>query len=146
MHEHDDYNIMLIMARYPAEHKRNTRERILEASERILKRDGIDGASVDAVMRAAGLTVGGFYAHFASKEDLAQQALLFAVEKTFARMTAGLDHVDDREFLRTLITRYLSSSTTPGWRGRVRSPCCCPKWRAAAPSSGRSSRRAPRRS
>jgi len=95
------------MARYPAEHKQATRARILAASDRLLKREGVAGASVDAVMRAAGLTVGGFYAHFASKEDLARQALLYSVEQSFARMTQGLERLDDRAFLRTLIERYL---------------------------------------
>lgn len=105
------------MARYPAEHKRATRERILAASERIIKRDGIDGASVEAVMRAAGLTVGGFYAHFASKDDLARQTLMFAIEKSFARMTEGLAEVDDRTFLRTLIERYLAQLADPNLEG-----------------------------
>ena len=53
-----------------------------------------DGASVEAVMRAAGMTVGGFYAHFASKDDLARQALLYSVEQSFARLTEGLEDVE----------------------------------------------------
>jgi TetR/AcrR family transcriptional repressor of nem operon len=101
------------MARYPAEHKEATRARILAASERIFKRDGFDGASVEAVMRAAGMTVGGFYAHFASKDDLARQALLYSVEQSFARLTEGLEDVDDRTFLRTLIERYLAQAEDP---------------------------------
>jgi len=58
------------MARYPTEHKQATRRRILAASEKLLKDRGAEGATVEAVMRAAGLTVGGFYAHFPSKEAL----------------------------------------------------------------------------
>ena len=101
------------MARYPTEHKEATRARILAASERVLKRDGFDGASVEAVMRAAGMTVGGFYAHFASKEDLSRQALLYSVEQSFARLTEGLEDVDDRTFLRMLIERYLAQAEDP---------------------------------
>jgi TetR/AcrR family transcriptional repressor of nem operon len=101
------------MARYPTEHKEATRARILAASERILKRDGFHGASVEAVMRAAGMTVGGFYAHFASKEDLSRQALLYSVEQSFARLTEGLEDVDDCTFLRTLIERYLAQAEDP---------------------------------
>ena len=52
------------MARYPARHKTETRERILTAADRLIKDRGVEGASVDAVMRGAELTVGGFYAHF----------------------------------------------------------------------------------
>lgn len=58
------------MARYDAEHKAHTRQRILETAGRRLKRDGIDGSGVAALMADAGLTNGAFYAHFQSKDDL----------------------------------------------------------------------------
>lgn len=101
------------MSRYPAEHKVATRARILAASEKLLKDRGVDGASVDAVMRAAGLTVGGFYGHFASKEELAREALLYGVERSFARLTDGTEHLAPRPFLRELIRRYLAQLDDP---------------------------------
>ena len=58
------------MARYDAEHKAHTRRRIIETAGRRLKRDGIDGSGVAALMTDAGLTNGAFYAHFESKDDL----------------------------------------------------------------------------
>ena len=58
------------MARYGKDHKQATRRRIVEAAGRRLKRDGIDGSGIAPLMADAGLTVGGFYAHFESKEDL----------------------------------------------------------------------------
>lgn len=58
------------MARYDAEHKAHTRQRILDCAGRRLKRDGIDGSGVAALMTDAGLTNGAFYAHFQSKDDL----------------------------------------------------------------------------
>jgi TetR/AcrR family transcriptional repressor of nem operon len=58
------------MARYGNEHKEETRRRIIESAGRRLKRDGIDGSGIAALMADAGLTNGAFYAHFASKEDL----------------------------------------------------------------------------
>src|SRR4051812_9117269 len=58
------------MARYGKEHKQATRRRIIEAAGRRLKRDGIEGSGVAALMADAGLTNGAFYAHFDSKEDL----------------------------------------------------------------------------
>ncbi len=64
------------MARYGTEHKEATRRRIVETAGRRLKRDGIDGSGVAALMGDAGLTNGAFYAHFASKEDLVATALV----------------------------------------------------------------------
>lgn len=58
------------MARYTAEHKNETRKRILDAAGRRFKRDGIDGSGIAAIMSDAQLTNGAFYAHFTSKDDL----------------------------------------------------------------------------
>ena len=58
------------MARYDAEHKADTRRRIIKTAGRRLKQDGIDGSGVAALMSDAGLTNGAFYAHFESKDDL----------------------------------------------------------------------------
>jgi TetR/AcrR family transcriptional regulator, transcriptional repressor for nem operon len=63
------------MARYAKDHKQATRRRIIEAAGRRLKRDGIDGSGVAALMADAGLTNGAFYAHFDSKEDLVASAV-----------------------------------------------------------------------
>jgi TetR/AcrR family transcriptional regulator, transcriptional repressor for nem operon len=63
------------MARYAKDHKQATRQRILEAAGRRLKRNGIDGSGVASLMADAGLTNGAFYAHFDSKEDLVATAV-----------------------------------------------------------------------
>ena len=96
------------MARYPSQHKADTRERILKAADRVIKDRGVDGASVDAVMQGAELTVGGFYAHFESKQELAREALVYGVERSMERLLTPLDAiVDDREWLGALIHNYL---------------------------------------
>ena len=59
------------MARYDAEHKAQTRRRIIETAGRRFKQDGIDGSGVAALMTDAGMTNGAFYAYFESKDDLA---------------------------------------------------------------------------
>lgn len=56
--------------RYAKEHKQETRQRIIAAAGRRLKRDGIDGSGVATLMKDAGLTNGAFYSHFESKNDL----------------------------------------------------------------------------
>lgn len=63
------------MARYDKEHKRLSRQRIVEAASRRFKTDGIDGSGVGTLMKAAGLTNGAFYGHFESKEELVSTAL-----------------------------------------------------------------------
>jgi len=55
---------------YTPEQKQRTRERIIESASRLFKKDGFENTGIDAIMAAAGLTRGGFYAHFASKQEL----------------------------------------------------------------------------
>lgn len=55
---------------YSAEHKQKTRMRIVEAARVLFNRHGFEGVTIDAIMKAAGLTRGGFYNHFDSKEQL----------------------------------------------------------------------------
>jgi len=69
------------MARYGKEHKQATRQRIIEAAGRRLKRDGIDGSGVAPLMADAGLTNGAFYAHFDSKEDLVASTVADQLDK-----------------------------------------------------------------
>jgi len=96
------------MARYPIEHKGETRERILEAADRVFKEVGIEGASVDAIMREAGLTVGGFYGHFESKRELAREAVCSGLERSMERLLTPLESMaDDKAWLKALIRGYL---------------------------------------
>lgn len=102
------------MSRYSSEHKAQTRKRILTAASRVMKVRGVEAASVDAVMREAGLTVGGFYAHFPSKEALAHEALLAGLERNVDRMLASLATVaDGAPFVRELIRHYLAQVDDP---------------------------------
>ena len=105
---------MVIMSRYSTEHKGETRARILAASAALMNDRGPEAATVEAVMRAAGLTVGGFYAHFASKEELERETLLAGLTASMDRLLAGLDAIaDDRVWLATLIRRYLAQGENP---------------------------------
>jgi len=77
--------------RYGPEHKANTRAKILAAAGRLFRRRGFHAAGVDAVMSEAGLTPGGFYTHFGSKEALLADALEHAAEGMAARLSADLE-------------------------------------------------------
>lgn len=80
------------MARYKAEHHDQTHAAILAAAALLIREQGFDGVSVGAVMKAVGLTHGGFYAHFEGKADLLaaamEQALIPTVDR-FDRWTAA---------------------------------------------------------
>ena len=68
------------MARYPKDHRQQTRERIVQAATEAFKTEGIDGVGIARVMGRAGLTHGGFYAHFQSKDDLVGEVLAGSLE------------------------------------------------------------------
>ena len=56
--------------RYRPEHKAEIRQKIVNDASRRVRAEGLTGAAVAAVMRDAGLTHGGFYKHFESKDEL----------------------------------------------------------------------------
>jgi TetR/AcrR family transcriptional repressor of nem operon len=62
------------------------RERIIEVAARLFRERGFDGIGVADLMKSAGLTHGGFYGHFASKEDLMAQACGRALEGSLATL------------------------------------------------------------
>jgi TetR/AcrR family transcriptional regulator, transcriptional repressor for nem operon len=78
--------------RYDADHKEHTRARILTAAARSMLADGPSHIGVADVMRKVGLTHGGFYAHFASKDDLIIAAIELIFDEAltnFQRLTRG---------------------------------------------------------
>jgi TetR/AcrR family transcriptional repressor of nem operon len=93
---------------YSPEHKPRTRARILGAAARVLRTNGIAGASVDVVMSKAGLTHGGFYGHFKSKWNMIEAALDEAIDETYRNMLKGLDGTSGDAFLRKTTDRFLS--------------------------------------
>ena len=94
-------------------HKADTHKRVVEIAARRFRSDGIDGVGVASLMADAGLTHGGFYAHFASKEALVKEALIAALASSsvFARDAAGEAAPLD---LRAYIGSYLSPAHRDG--------------------------------
>ena len=82
---------------WPDEHKQETRDRIVDAAATALRARGIDGVSIAEIMAEAGLTHGGFYAHFKSKDELVGAALKRAGSQTITTLskTPGIDAVID---------------------------------------------------
>jgi len=76
--------------RYDAAHKARSRARILEAARSLFRRHGFEGASIDQVMKQAGLTRGAFYAHFDSKDALIHAVMEIEAGLVHALHTAAL--------------------------------------------------------
>lgn len=94
--------------RYPAEHKQQTRERVLRAAARAIRADGPQRVGVAGVMREAGLTHGGFYAHFASKDELVAAAVGQMFEDALAYWRRIAQGRRDTAALHAYIDGYLS--------------------------------------
>src|SRR4029077_16422953 len=93
--------------RMTSERKAETRERILHAAIALFRLHGIDGVGVDAVMHHAGLTHGGFYAHFASKEALVAEMASAALARSAARWERISEEADAATALARIVEAYL---------------------------------------
>src|SRR6266481_9253944 len=77
------------------------RERIVDTAARLFREKGFDGVGIDAIMSGAGLTHGGFYGHFGSKDDLATETVLRALQRS-AESQSRFTNLGD------LVSDYLS--------------------------------------
>ena len=98
------------MPRVSREQTDKNRLLIEAASARLFKEHGFDGVSVADIMASAGLTHGGFYGHFESKDELAALACAKAFEESAARWRSiGKDGADEPALLDALAKHYLST-------------------------------------
>ena len=84
-----------------------SRKRILDAAATLFRETGFDGIGLGDIMKAAGLTHGGFYGHFGSKEDLEAQALSLALARSVTDWSELVDSAAARP-LAALAGQYLS--------------------------------------
>lgn len=94
--------------RYDKEHKARTRQRLLDEAASAILVEGPERLGVAALMARLGLTHGGFYAHFRSKEDLVRQAIATSFDKSRAEFEAAAKDRPAAEVLEAYIDRYLS--------------------------------------
>jgi AcrR family transcriptional regulator len=87
-------------------------ERILDAAARAVRRSGMAGVGVAEVMKEAGLTHGGFYAHFASREALLAEALEHAGSRSYERLRERMQAraADGESPFSALVNEYLSAT------------------------------------
>jgi TetR/AcrR family transcriptional regulator, transcriptional repressor for nem operon len=96
------------MRRSAPKPKEVTHERIVEAAARAIRRSGYNGTSVADIMKEAGLTHGGFYAHFASREALLAEAADRAGAEAIAASERIAATAPPEQAMQRLLQAYLS--------------------------------------
>jgi TetR/AcrR family transcriptional repressor of nem operon len=99
-------SILLVM-RYRPEHKIETHEKIVKDASRRVRAEGLNGAAVASVMRDAGLTHGGFYKHFASKDELLIESLKEGFRDIVASLVRAAEQAPPGEGWKTIVKTYL---------------------------------------
>lgn len=95
-------------ARRAPRDKSRTHERILASAAKLFRTKGVAQTSVADVMEGAGLTVGGFYAHFESKDALVEATLRRTMEELRPILLRELDRASEWRRLEVVLQRYLS--------------------------------------
>jgi TetR/AcrR family transcriptional repressor of nem operon len=88
--------------------KEASHERIVSAAARAIRRSGFDGTGVADIMKEAGLTHGGFYAHFASREAMLAEATNRACAESAAAVAGVVASVAPGQALASMLRAYLS--------------------------------------
>ena len=94
--------------RYSKEHKQETHERIVKKASVRLREKGAHGIGVADLMKEAGLTHGGFYAHFDSREALVIEAFSHAMDRANDRWRKIAEETPPDKRLATIVESYLS--------------------------------------
>ena len=100
--------------RKTASRKEITHERIVEVAARAIRRSGYDGTGVADIMKEAGLTHGGFYAHFPSREVLLAEAADRAGAESVALSQQIAASVPPEQALPSMVRAYLSKEHREG--------------------------------
>jgi TetR/AcrR family transcriptional repressor of nem operon len=95
--------------RYSPNHKTETHEQIVETAAAQFRQHGVNGVGVAQLMKNAGLTHGGFYAHFPSKEALVAEALESAFRQTAAGLRKVADEAPPEQRRKAVVDAYLST-------------------------------------
>jgi len=96
--------------RYDANHKERTRARVLAEAASAIKSKGVERVGVVEVMAGAGLTHGGFYAHFKSKDDLVAQAVTHMFDASYAWFLRHTEGRAPADALSNYVDAYLATS------------------------------------
>ena len=94
--------------RYEAKHKARTHRRIVKNAARRFRAEGLTSPGVATVMKSSGLTVGGFYNHFRSKDDLLAQAIEEGFLEHGEELIASIQDVAPAGRWKAIVRHYLS--------------------------------------
>ena len=94
--------------RYSKEHKQETHARIVKKASVRLREKGAHGIGVADLMKDAGLTHGGFYAHFDSREALVIEAFTYAMDRSTERWRKLAEQTPPDKRLATIVENYLT--------------------------------------
>jgi len=94
--------------RYRPEHKAEVHQKIVKDASRRVRAEGLNGAAVAAVMRDTGLTHGGFYKHFESKDELLLESLSEAFRDIGDTLVDVAEHSHPKEAWKAIVKAYLS--------------------------------------
>ena len=115
------YIIQSTDMRYEPEHKIQTRDRIVRKTASKLRAEGLNGPGVASVMKASGLTVGGFYKHFLSKDELFAEAIAQAFSDS-EKVYSSLQNVPREDRWKEVVrgTSHPSTAIIPRLVARLR--------------------------
>src|SRR5712675_1029404 len=105
---YDCKHLMEPVMRYSKEHKLETRSRIVKKASMRLREKGAHGIGVADLMKDAGLTHGGFYAHFDSREALVIEAFAYAMDRSTERWRKIAEQTPLDKRLATIVETYLT--------------------------------------
>ncbi|WP_211748134.1 TetR/AcrR family transcriptional regulator [Paenibacillus sp. Marseille-Q4541] len=94
---------------YPKGHKIKVRNKIVESAAQAFRTKGIQEVSVPFIMKGAGLTHGGFYAHFDNKDQLVTEACRYAISDTIELLQKAADQETPNSKINSVIDYYLST-------------------------------------
>lgn len=123
--------------RYSKDHKRETHERIVRKASVKLRERGAHGIGVADLMKEAGLTHGGFYAHFPSREALVVEAFAYAMDRAAARWERTAEDTPADKRFAAIIESYLS----PAHRDNPGTGCAVPALAAEIAREGSKTRK-----
>jgi len=94
--------------RYDPNHKTKIHRRIVKNASRELRAKGLNGPAVATLMKASGLTHGGFYRHFGSREDLVIEAIEESLQELRDRLITAAKEAEPGEGWKAMVRSYLS--------------------------------------